>query len=114
MYREAEQKIDRLISDPTAARMVCCLSGSGNGRVTLAELRKLIDSRQCDVLVVDELSCFGRRQSRLWAFLDQAVHSGVRIISLAEELDSEAANWRLALSVTALLTGIRRPRNRTS
>jgi hypothetical protein len=114
MYREAEQKIERLLSDPTGARMVCCLSGSGNGRVTLAELRKLIDSRQCDVIVVDDLSCLGRRQFRLWAFLDQAVNSGVRVISLAEELDSEAASWRLALSLTALLTGICRPRNRNS
>jgi hypothetical protein len=78
MHREAEQKIERLYPGLKGAHIVCCLPGPGNGRVSLVELRRLIDSRQCDVLVVDDLSCLGRRDFRLWAFLDQAVNSGVR------------------------------------
>jgi hypothetical protein len=71
----------------------------GNG---LAELRQLMDSRQCDVVVVDDMTRLDRRPARSLRLIQTLVEYKTRFISIADRIDTAAEGWQLACFAAAL------------
>jgi hypothetical protein len=101
MRHDAYWLVDERFPGPKVVQVLrhwtelCC------DRNALADLRKLIDTGQCDVVVVGNLNHLGRTPRLQLALVGALVDAGVRVISFAECFDTAVEDWQSALPAKA-------------
>lgn len=77
-------------------------SGMLADRPTMREAQEIIDSGECDVVIVEELSRLYRNPGFAYRFVQDCVDCGVRVIAIGDNLDTADENWEATMSVATL------------
>lgn len=81
-------------------------SGMIPDRVTMKELWRRIKAKECDLVVSEDISRIFRNPRFQWAFVQDAVDAGVRVICIADNLDTADPNWFVALTIATVRHGL--------
>jgi DNA invertase Pin-like site-specific DNA recombinase len=110
----ADDQIDRLTawtrlhggtSDRTRILDDRAMSGTGSDRPAFRELLRLVDSpRKIDVIVVEDLSRLSRDEAELHLLQRTLKYEGVRLIGVADGIDTGAAHGELTFGLKAIIS----------
>ena len=75
-------------------------------RATMREAENLIASGSVDLVIAEDLSRIYRNPRFQYAFVQDAVDRGVRVICIADNLDTADENWEVNLSTAAVRHGL--------
>src|SRR5262245_55909927 len=93
-----------------------CLSEQASGmladRETIREAEGLIANGEIDVVIVMELRAIFRNPRYQWAFIQDCVDRGVRVICVADSIDTADPRWEIMTHVAALKHGMAIPDTR--
>ncbi len=81
-------------------------SGMLADRATMREAENLIASGSVDLVIAEDLSRIYRNPRFQYAFVQDAVDRGVRVICIADNLDTADENWEVNLSTAAVRHGL--------
>lgn len=81
-------------------------SGMLAERQTIRQVEDLIAVGQVDLVVAEDLSRIFRNPRHQFNFVQDAVDAGVRILCLADNLDTATENWELMLGAAGLRHGL--------
>jgi site-specific DNA recombinase len=81
-------------------------SGMLAERQTIRQVEDLIAAGQVDLVVAEDLSRIFRNPRHQLNFVQDAVDAGVRILCLADNLDTSNDNWELMLGAAGLRHGL--------
>jgi DNA invertase Pin-like site-specific DNA recombinase len=81
-------------------------SGMLAERQTIRQVEDLIAAGQVDLVVAEDLSRIFRNPRHQFNFVQDAVDAGVRILCLADNLDTATENWELMLGAAGLRHGL--------
>jgi DNA invertase Pin-like site-specific DNA recombinase len=112
-YEYNDEFLRRIYSGPMNVRY---LGERGSGmlveRETIQEAEALIDSGQIDLVIAEDLSRMYRNPRYQYAFVQNAVDMGTRVICVGDALDTADENWEVALGAAALRHGLYIPDTR--
>ena len=81
-------------------------------RQTMTELWELVGTDEWDLIVAEDLSRIFRNPRFQWAFVQDAVDAGIRVICFADILDTADENWETSVAVATLRHGLTIPDTR--
>jgi DNA invertase Pin-like site-specific DNA recombinase len=81
-------------------------------RVTIMEAEDEIESGTWDLVIMEELSRAYRNPRHQYAFVQDAVDAGTRVICIGDNLDTADAEWEIALGTATLRHGLAIPDTR--
>jgi Resolvase, N terminal domain len=87
-------------------------SGMIRDRETMKELWRRIKAKECDLVVAEDISRIFRNPRLQWDFVQDAVDAGVRVICIADNLDTADDNWFVALTIATVRHGLHIPDTR--
>jgi DNA invertase Pin-like site-specific DNA recombinase len=106
-YRYVEDQLSKVHSGPmTFTYLGERASGMLAERQTIRQLEDLISSCQVDLVVAEDLSRIFRNPRHQLNFVQDAVDAGVRVLCLADSLDTASENWELMLGAAGLRHGL--------
>jgi DNA invertase Pin-like site-specific DNA recombinase len=103
------EMIDRMFPEPKIVTSLPHGPRRGGDRNWLAGLQKLVDTGQCDAIVVQSFCRLSRSKRWLWSFIKGLKTAGVRLISLSDQFDSSTDGWPGVPARLTLRTGFKLP-----
>ncbi len=88
------------------------ISGMIADRATIRRAEELMDAGQVDLVIAEDLGRIYRNPRFQYDFVQDAVDRGVRVICIADNLDTADENWEVMLSTAAVRHGMQVPTTR--
>lgn len=102
-YRYAREFIERVHDGPVEYRELGeQISGLVGDRRTISEARQLMETGEWDVVLTEDLSRIYRNPQMQYAFVHECVDLQVRLICIADGLDTADENWEVMLGAASL------------
>ncbi|REK24084.1 MAG: hypothetical protein DWQ42_13570 [Planctomycetota bacterium] len=81
-------------------------------RATIVEAEELIATGEWDLVITEDLSRIYRNPRHQYAFVQNCVDAGVRVICVGDNLDTAEENWEVMMGAAALRHGLYIPDTR--
>ncbi len=88
------------------------ISGLIVDRATIVEMEELIATGEIDLFITEDVSKIYRNPRHQWAFVQDAVDAGVRVICFGDYLDTAYDDWEVIMGVATLRHGLYIPDTR--
>ena len=88
------------------------VSGWAVDRDMMDSVNALIETREWDLVLVNELREMYRNPQMQWLFVQRCVDAGVRFISITGGIDTADPHWERAVHIASLLAGMAVPETR--
>lgn len=112
-YLPVNDFLKRVVEGPIEVRYLGeQISGYIAERETMLEAWRLIETGEWDVVISEDLSRIYRNPRHQQAFVQDCVDADIRVICLADDLDTADENWEMMLGVGALRHGMHVPDTR--
>lgn len=112
-YRYVEDFLKHVHQGPTHIKH---LGEQGSGmrtdRATIIEAEEEIETGTWDVVITEDLARFYRNPRYQYAFVQNAVDKGTRVICIGDNLDTADENWEVAMGAATLRHGLHIPDTR--
>jgi site-specific DNA recombinase len=112
-YRYDEEYLRKLHQGPTEIKY---LGEQGSGmrtdRLTIMEAEEEIATGTWDLVITEDLSRFYRNPRHQYAFVQDAVDHGTRVICIGDNLDTADENWEVAMGTASLRHSLHIPDTR--
>lgn len=111
--RENERMLANIYGGPKIVKYLAeQASGMLARRVTMDELWELVASGEWDAIVAEDLSRIFRNPRWQWAFVQDCVDAGIRVIAFADAIDTADENWETTVACATLRHGLMVPDTR--
>jgi DNA invertase Pin-like site-specific DNA recombinase len=112
-YRFVEEFLRRAYQGPIAFRFLGeQASGMRTDRQTIREAEDAIATGAVDLVIAEDLARFYRNPRHQYAFVQDAVDAGTRVICIGDNLDTADPNWEINMGAAALRHGLMIPDTR--
>lgn len=85
------------------------ISGMVPDRDTIRRCQDLMDAGEVDVIITEDIGRIFRNPRHMWAFVQDCVDANVRLIAVADNIDTADEDWETALSIATVRHGFAVP-----
>lgn len=85
------------------------ISGMVVDRDTLRRAQDLMDAGEVDVIITEDIGRIFRNPRHMWAFVQDCVDANVRLIAVADNIDTADDDWETALAIATVRHGFAVP-----
>lgn len=107
---DAESYLGRMYKGPVQIlRLGEQISGMIVDRATLRQVQDLMEAKEVDIVLTEDIGRVFRNPRHMYAFVQDCVDAEVRLIAVADNLDTADPNWETALALAAVRHGFAVP-----